>query len=158
MELADFKRNLINRETPIQIIIKAGFHACVSSTYNSTRCLSMSGHQCSQAISVFATKACVLATKSHMLNFCKAYATICCDCDLWEPIRRTQKDFLSFEQKIFNSIPNALRDLHTSKYKRPHNKPDKGCIWKPAKRNNVRMSKQLRFVASTKTFHGNQAL
>ena len=29
---------------------------------------------------------------------------------------------------IHNSIPDALLDLHTSKYKRPHN----GCLWKPA--------------------------
>ena len=51
-----------------------------------------------------------------------------------------------------------LRDLHTSKYKRPRNKPNDGCLWKPAKRNSVRTSKQLRFVAITETYNGNQAL
>ena len=41
---------------------------------------------------------------------------------------------------------------------RPRNKPNDGCLWKPAKRNSVRASKQLRFVAITETFNGNQAL
>ena len=41
---------------------------------------------------------------------------------------------------------------------RPCNKPNDGCLWKPAKRNSVHASKQLRFVAITKTFNGNQAL
>ena len=40
---------------------KTGFHTCVSKTLNSARCLSMFGHQCSQAIPAFTTKACVLA-------------------------------------------------------------------------------------------------
>ena len=50
---------------------------------------------------------------------------------------------------ISNSLLNALRNLHTSKYKRPHNKPDDGCLWKPAKHKNVRTSKQLRFFGKT---------
>ena len=29
---------------------------------------------------------------------------------------------------IANSIPAALRDLHTSRYKRPHNKSNDGCL------------------------------
>ena len=33
-----------------------------------------------------------------------------------------------------------------------------GCLWKPAKRNSVRVSKQLQFVSITETFNGNQAL
>ena len=45
---------------------------------------------------------------------------------------------------ISNAIPDALRDLHTSKHKKPCNKPEDGCLWKPAKRNNVH-PKQLRF-------------
>ena len=53
-------------------------------------------------------------------------------------------------------IPNALRNIHASKYKRPHNEPNDGCLWKRAKRNSVRASKQLRIVAITETF--NQAL
>ena len=32
----------------------------------------MYGHRCSQAIPAFAIKPCVLATKSHMLNFCES--------------------------------------------------------------------------------------
>ena len=50
----------------------------------------------------------------------------------------------------------ALGDLHASKYKRPHKKLNDGCLWKPPKRNNVGASKQLRFVAITETFNGNQ--
>ena len=59
---------------------------------------------------------------------------------------------------ISDYIPNALRDLHASKYKRPCNKPNDGCLRKPAKRNSVRASKQLRFFAFTEIFNGNQAL
>ena len=44
------------------------------------------------------------------------------------------------------------------KDKRPRNKPNDGCLWKPTKRNSVRASKQLRFVAITETFNGNQAI
>ena len=51
----------------------------------------MYGHQCSQAISDFAIKACVLATKLHMLRFYKACAVICCGCNLWEPITQDTK-------------------------------------------------------------------
>ena len=36
-------------------------------------------------------------------------------------------------------------------------KPNDGCLWKPVKRNSARASKQLRFVAITETFNGNQA-
>ena len=59
--------------------LKPGFHTCVSRTHNSARCLKMYGHQWSQAITAFATKACDLAKKSHMLNFCEG---LCCDM-LW---------------------------------------------------------------------------
>ena len=55
-------------------------------------------------------------------------------------------------------MPDALRDLHASKYQRPRNKPSDGCLWKPSNRNSVCASKQLRFVAITETFNGNQAL
>ena len=58
---------------------KSGSHTCISRTHNNARCLTMYGHQCSQSIPVFATKAGELATKSHMLNFCEACAAICCD-------------------------------------------------------------------------------
>ena len=40
--------------------------------------------------------------------------------------------------------------------KDPRNKSSDGCLWKPAKRNRVRASKQLRFVVITETFNGNQ--
>ena len=53
---------------------------CVSRTHNSERCLKMYGHQWSQAITAFATKACELVTKSHMLDFCKG---LCRDM-LWQ--------------------------------------------------------------------------
>ena len=59
---------------------------------------------------------------------------------------------------ISNLLPDALRDLHASKYKRRRNKPNDGCLWKPAKRNSVCASKQLRYVAITEIFNGNQAL
>ena len=42
--------------------------------------------------------------------------------------------------------------------KRPRNKPNDGCLWKPAKRNSFRTSKHLQFVAITETFNGSQAL
>ena len=64
--------------------LKAGFHTCVSITHNGTRCLLIYGHQYSQAIPVFATKPCVLTTKSHMLNFCKGLRSLCRDMQwLW---------------------------------------------------------------------------
>ena len=59
---------------------------------------------------------------------------------------------------ISGLIPDALRDLHASKYKRLRNKPNDGCLWKLAKRNSVCMSEQLQFLAITETFNGNQAL
>ena len=119
------------------------------------------------------SKACVLASKYHMLNFCETCAAIWCD--LWKPKTQDTKWFSVLQKKrvklktkkynndfrkvvIFNSILDALRKLHTSKYKWPRNKPDDGCLWKAAKRNAVCTSKQLQFVASTKTFNGNQAL
>ena len=51
---------------------------------------------------------------------------------------------------VYNSIPDVLCDLHTSKCKIPHNRPYDACLWKLEKRNKFRTSKQLRFVASTK--------
>ena len=60
---------------------KAGVHTCHS----------MYGHKCSQAIPAIAIEACVLATKSHVLNFFEACAAIYCDCDLWEPIMQVTK-------------------------------------------------------------------
>ena len=79
--------------------VNPGFHACVRTKHNAARCLTMYGHQCSQAIPVFAIKACVLATKLHMLNFCETCAAICCDCDLWEPIAQITKKFLSSKKR-----------------------------------------------------------
>ena len=105
---------------------------------------------------------------------CEAYATISCDCDLWklntqdtkriscppEKKSKTKEEFYNSDFRkvvVFNSIPDALRDLHTSKCKRSHNKPNDSCLWKPAECNDVHTSKQLRFVASTETFNGNQS-
>ena len=70
--------------------------------------------------------------------------------------KKNNDDFRKVD--ISDEIPDALRDLHASKYKRPRNVPTDRCLWKPAKRNSVRASKQLRFVAITETFNGNQAL
>ena len=53
----------------------------------------------SQAIPAFATKACELTTKSHMLNFCEACVAICCDCDLWESITQNTKRFSVLRKK-----------------------------------------------------------
>ena len=78
---------------------KPGFHTCVSRTHNNARCLKMYGHQRSQAITAFATKACELATKSHVLNFCEG---LCRDM-LWlwyiETKNARKEDFLSSEKK-----------------------------------------------------------
>ena len=145
--------------------------------HNGARRLSIYRHQCSQAIPALAIKACGLAWKSQMLNFCEGMRGLCPDM-LWLWLMGTDnaghKIFCLLEKKskaknkrynnvfrnvvIYSTMPDALRDLHTSKYKRPRNKPDDGCLWKRAKRDNVRTSKQLRFVACTETFKGNQAL
>ena len=58
--------------------------------------------------------------------------------------------------RLYNSILEALRILHTSICKRPRNKPGDACLWKLSKRNKIRTSKQLWFVASTETFNVNQ--
>ena len=156
------------------LCLKPGFHTCVSRTHNSARCLKMHGHQCSQAITTFATKACELATKSYMLNFCEGLRDLCRDILWLWPIEtdyaKHKKYFLSCKKRaklktknitttfgkslfLIKYIPDALRDLHASKYKRHRNKPDDGWLWKPAKPNKIRMSKQLRFVAITETFN-----
>ena len=76
---------------------------------------------------------------------------------MWNKWRHTIP-WTAFCYSVINPMLDALRDLHTSKYKRPRNKPDDGCLWKPARRSNVRTRKQLWIVASTETFNGNQAL
>ena len=53
----------------ISTVFKPAFHTCVS----------MYGHQCSQAITAFATKACEVATKLH---FCEGLRSLCRDM-LW---------------------------------------------------------------------------
>ena len=50
--------------------------------HNSGWCLSMYGHQWSQAITAFTIKTCLLATKLHMLNFCERMQGLCRDI-LW---------------------------------------------------------------------------
>ena len=83
--------------------IKPGFHTCVSRTHNNARCLTMYGHQWSQSIPAFATKACEVATKSHVLNFCEGLRGLCRDV-LWlwsieTNNARNKKSFLSSEKK-----------------------------------------------------------
>ena len=93
--------------------LKPGFHTCVSRTHHSARCLKMYGHQWSQAITAFATKACELATKSHTLNFCE---DLCCDM-LWlwsiETNNVRKKDFLSPRKK---EQSQKLRQRSESRY------------------------------------------
>ena len=130
--------------------LKPGFHACVSRTHHGARCVTMYEHQYLQASQAVAINACMLSTKSHMLNFCEACAARCCYCDLWEPITPNKKTDFYYPKKrskaqnkkynndfrtvvVSNSIPDALCDLNTSKYKRPRNKPNDVCLWKPAK-------------------------
>ena len=105
--------------------------------------------QCSQANQAFGIKACVLSWKSHMLNFSERMRGLCRDM-LWLRPMETEnagcrKDFLHSGKKsmtkewfhnndfrdvaVYNSIPDALRDLHTSKCKRPHNRPYDACLW-----------------------------
>ena len=48
-------------------------------------------------------KGCELATMLHMLNFCEACATICCDCDLWEPIKQVTKKISVLQKKVQSS-------------------------------------------------------
>ena len=47
--------------------------------YNSARCLTMYVHQWTQTITAFATKACKVATKLHMFNFCECLQGLCRD-------------------------------------------------------------------------------
>ena len=110
-----------------------------------------------------------------MFNFCEACAAICCESNLWKlRTQYTESIFCPSEKKtktkelfydndfrkvfVYNSTPDALHDLDTSERKRPRNRTYDGCLWKPAKLNKVRTSKQLRFVANTETFNGNLAL
>ena len=83
--------------------IKPGFHTCVSRTHNGAQCLSVYGHHCSQAIPAFASKACELATKLHMLNFCEEMRGLCRNVWWLRPIEtnnaRNKKDFLCSEKK-----------------------------------------------------------
>ena len=122
----------------------------------------------------------MLASKSHMLNFSKGVARFVLRCAVTATYgnreRRIQKYFQFSGKKraksrnkefynndcrkvvIYNAAPDTLRDLHTSQCKRSHSRTYDGCLWKPAKRNKVRMSKQLQFVVNTEAFNGNQAL
>ena len=144
---------------------------------DASRC--MDGHQWTQTITAFATKAWKVATKSHMLNFCEGLPGLCRDMlRLWSietNNARNKKDFLSSENK--NKAKNKKKITTTfgkslflieyrtryAIYMAPNtkdlaiNQTRDGCLWKPAKRNSVCVSKQLRFVAITETFIGNQA-
>ena len=120
-------------------ILKAGFHTCFSRTHGGAECLLMYGHQCSKTIPAFATKACVLASLSHMSNFS-------------EGLPEYRKYFLFSGKEEQNQRTILLERL--SECKSPHNRTYNGCLWKPAKCSKVRASKQLRFVVSPETFNG----
>ena len=101
-----------------------------------------------------------------MLNFCEGMQGLCrdsCNGNLWKPrykkfsvLQKNEQDqgtVFDFRKVVIsNSLPDELRDLHTSKHKRPHNRPHDTYL---LKRNKVRTSKQLRFFASAETFNGN---
>ena len=89
--------------------------------------------------------------------------------------RRTQKRFSVFRKKraklktkdITTTFGKSLfltkHRIRYAIYMPPNtkvllNKPNNGCRRKTAKRNDVRTSKQLRFVAITERFNGNQAI
>ena len=112
---------------------KAGFHTCVSRMHNGARCLSMYGHHCSQAIPAFAISLRARNKVAHV----ELLRGLCRDM-LWlwpvgtdnaghKKIFCLPKKEQSSEQKkynafrkvvISNSILDALRNLHTSKYKK----------------------------------------
>ena len=63
---------------------------------------------------------------------------------------RQKKYFITtnFEKSLFmTQCRMRVCDLHTFRLKIPRNKPYDGYLWKPAKGNIARTSKQLRFVA-----------
>ena len=81
--------------------------------------------------------------------------------------QRGKKNFLSSEKKskakskkynddfqkvvISDQIPDALRDLHASKYQRLCNKPNNGCLCKPAKRNSD-LLRSLKHLKETRLY------
>ena len=119
---------------------------CVNRTHNSARSLPINGYQRSQTIPACLHKSSKCWTFARC---CEACAAICCNM-LWLQPMETEnagcrKDFLHSGKKsmtkewfhnndfrdvaVYNSIPDALRDLHTSKCKRPHNRPYDACLW-----------------------------
>ena len=104
-------------------------------------------------IPTFAIKACMLTWKSHMLNFSEGVRDLSHDMLWLQPIEtnntESRKIFCFLEKKsknkeqpynndvqkvvVYNSVLDAFCNLHTSKCKRPHNKPYDVCLWKPAK-------------------------
>ena len=61
------------------------------------------------------------------------------------------------KEQFYNSIPDALHDLHTSKCKIPNNQPNDAYLRKAAESIKVCISKQLQFGASIEKVNGNQA-
>ena len=134
--------------------------------------------QCSQTISAFATKACVLALKSHMMNFFERMRDLCSDM-LWlrpvetentecrknlSPLKKRAEPKNNFITMTFwNSIPDVPRDLHTSKCKRPPNRTYDGYLWKPAKRkkfaraNNSDLLRALKHLIKTRLYKDSAA-
>ena len=142
------------------------FYTCVSRTHSGARCFLIHKYHCSQAIPAFATKACALASKWHLLKISEGmrYA-VTATYGNWE--RKIQKKFRTFEKKesktkeqfynndfrkvIFsNAIPYALHDLPTSKCKRHHNRPYQQNGIKFAQVNNSDLLRALKNLTKTR--------
>ena len=100
------KASLLSFYMVFMDLLKSGFSACVSGTHNGARCLPMYRHHCSQAIPSFAIRPCMLATKSHMLNFCETCAAICCD--LSKLITQDTRKFSVLRKKEQSSKQNNM--------------------------------------------------
>ena len=105
----------------------------------------MYDHQWSQAITAFATKACELATKSHMSNFCEGF----CRDMLWlwsiETKHARKKDFLSSREKrakpkIKTTFGKSLFLIKFKKQKKNFCPPKKKS--KATNKNNHRISER----------------
>ena len=104
-------------------------HTCVNRMHNGALCFPIYGHQWSQSIPAFATKACELATKMHMFNFCETCAAICCEWPIEIDNEGHKKDFLPFEKKraklkTKNIAMTFGKSLILTKYRYDHIPPN----------------------------------
>ena len=133
--------------------VKAGFHTWVIRTHNRARCLSMYGHQCSQAIPAFTIKACLASNQVAHVELLRGYARpvpqYAVTVTYGNHPHKKQKRFSVLRKKrakpkkksndhfrkvfISNSISDALCNSHTSRYKRPRSKHNDVCLCKLAK-------------------------